>query len=142
VVLAGCGAAIPEALAAAEQLAEEDEVEATVLCLSSPDRLYRDWQTCSTEPLRTRAARVSHLEQLISDDERGLPVVTVIDGASHALAFVGSALGAPAVALGVDAFGQTGSQPELYAEYGIDPDAIAAACLAALERRGTTESLQ
>ena len=59
--------------------------------------------------------------------------MTVIDGASHALAFVGAALGTRSVALGVDRFGQTGSQPELYAEYEIDADAIVIACLAALE---------
>ena len=66
-------------------------------------------------------------------DERELPVVTVIDGASHALAWVGTALGTRCVPLGVDRFGQTGSQPEVYAEYGIDPDAIATAALVALE---------
>ena len=104
-----------------------------MLCLSSPDRLYRDWQASVTAPLRGDAVRRSHLESLLSPDERGLPVVTVIDGASHALAFVGSALGARSVPLGVDRFGQTGSQPEVYAEYGIDSEAIVTACLAALE---------
>ena len=38
-------------------------------------------------------ARPSHLERLLAPGERGLPVVTVIDGASHALSFVGGALG-------------------------------------------------
>ena len=51
VVLAACGAIVPEALAAAQLLAEEEGVEATVLCLSSPDRLYRDWQARRTAPL-------------------------------------------------------------------------------------------
>jgi pyruvate dehydrogenase E1 component len=78
------------------------------------------------------AAR-SHLERLVRDDERGLPVVTVIDGASHALSFVGAALGARSVPLGVDEFGQTGSQPEVYAAYEIDAAAIATAALVALE---------
>ncbi len=133
VILACCGAIVPEALAAARQLSDEEGVEATVLCLSSPDRLYRDWQASITGPLRGEAVRRSHLESLLSSDERGLPVVTVIDGASHALAFVGSALGTRNVPLGVDRFGQTGSQPEVYAEYGIDSEAIVTACLAALE---------
>ena len=75
----------------------------------------------------------SHLESLLSPAELGLPVVTVIDGASHALAFVGSALGTRTVPLGVDRFGQTGSQPEVYEEYGIDSEAIATACLSALD---------
>ena len=65
-------------------------------------------------------------------DERGLPLVTVIDGSSHALAFLGSALGSPCIPLGVDGFGQTGSQPEVYAEYGIDAAAIVTAALVAI----------
>jgi pyruvate dehydrogenase E1 component len=133
VILACCGAIVPEALDAATQLADEEGVEATVLCLSSPDRLYRNWQASITAPLRGSAVQRSHLESLLSPDEHGLPVVTVIDGASHALAFVGSALAARNIPLGVDRFGQTGSQPELYKEYGIDSEAIATACLAALE---------
>jgi pyruvate dehydrogenase E1 component len=134
VVLASCGAMVPQTLEAAELLSDEDGVEATVLCLSSPDRLYRDWQRSRTRPLRDGGrSEPSHLERLLLPAERGLPVVTVIDGASHALAFVGSALGTRAVALGVDAFGQTGSQSELYDAYGISADAIATAALAALE---------
>ncbi len=133
VVIAACGAIVPEALAAAEVLAEEEGVEAAVLCLSSPDRLYRSWQTSRAARLNGAAAEASHLERLLMPDERGLPVVTVIDGASHALAFVGSALGTRSVPLGVDRFGQTGSQPEVYAEYAIDAAAIATAALIALE---------
>ncbi len=133
VVIAACGAIVPEALAAAALLAEEEGVEATVLCLSSPDRLYRSWQASRAARLKGAAAEASHLERLLKPAERGLPVVTVIDGASHALAFVGSALGARSVPLGVDRFGQTGSQPEVYAEYAIDAAAIATAALIALE---------
>jgi pyruvate dehydrogenase E1 component len=133
VVVGACGAIVPEVLVAAARLEDEEGVAVTVLCLSSPDRLYRDWQASRSEPVRGRPIRRSHLERLLAADERGLPVVTVVDGASHALAFVGTALGVPGVALGVDRFGQTGSQPELYAEYQIDAEAIVAACLAALE---------
>jgi pyruvate dehydrogenase E1 component len=62
-----------------------------------------------------------------------LPVVTVLDGASHALAFVGGCLGSKTVPLGVDTFGQTGSQPELYEAYDLSPEAIATAALIGLE---------
>ena len=133
VLLAACGAIVPQALEAATLLSTEEGVEATVLCLSSPDRLYHDWQRRRTAPLQGRPVVASHLERLLSPEERGLPVVTVIDGASHALSFVGSALGVRSVTLGVDRFGQTGSQPEVYAEYGIDAAAIATAALVALE---------
>ena len=125
---------MPEALAAAEALAEEEGVEALVLCLSSPDRLYRGWQAAVTAPLRGGlSSAASHLERLLHPDERGLPLVTVIDGASHALAFLGSALRTRCIPLGVDRFGQAGSQAEVYAEYGIDPAAICTAALVALE---------
>jgi pyruvate dehydrogenase E1 component len=135
VLIAACGAIVPEALAAAGQLEEEEGVAATVLALSSPDRLYRDWRESRLEPLRTARAPVqtSHLERLLRDDERGLPVVTVIDGASHALSFLGSALGSRCVPLGVDRFGQAGSQPALYRAYDLSADAIATAALVALE---------
>jgi pyruvate dehydrogenase complex dehydrogenase (E1) component len=36
------------------------------------------------------------------------------------------------VPLGVDRFGQSGSQPSVYAEYSLSPDAIVAAALVAL----------
>ena len=133
VIIAACGAIVPQALAAATLLADDEGVEATVLCLSSPDRLYRDWQEHRTAPLHGGTVAPSHLERLLTPDERNLPVVTVIDGASHALSFVGSALGVRSIPLGVDRFGQTGSQPEVYAEYAIDAASIATAALIALE---------
>ena len=39
-------------------------------------------------------------------------------------------------ALGVDSFGQSGSRPELYHEYGIDADHIVNAALLGLELKG------
>jgi pyruvate dehydrogenase E1 component len=137
VVLATCGAMVPEVLAAATKLADDEGVAATVLVCSSPDRLYRGWQAARTRPLVDggRPSR-SHLDSLVTADERGTPLVTVIDGHSHALAWLGSALGVRCVPLGVDRFGQTGSQPEVYAEYGISAEAIVTAALAALEPPG------
>jgi pyruvate dehydrogenase E1 component len=46
---------------------------------------------------------------------------------------VGGALGTRVVPLGVDRFGQTGSQPAVYEAYGLSPEAIATAALVALE---------
>ena len=56
-----------------------------------------------------------------------MPVVSVLDGHSHALAFIGAALGVPQTALGVDDFGQSGARADLYRHYGIDAAAIARA---------------
>jgi pyruvate dehydrogenase E1 component len=133
VVIAACGAIVPQALAAAEALAEDEGVEATVICVSSPDRLYRDWRRGRVAPVTEgRVGTGSHLARLL-EPERGVPLVTVIDGASHSLAWIGGALGTPTVPLGVDDFGQTGSQRELYDAHGIGRDAIVTAALAALE---------
>ena len=135
VVLAACGAIVPEALAAADLLSENEGVESVVLVLSSPDRIYRDWREHALTPLTTGVVPTEppHLTRLLRPTERGRPVVTVVDGASHALAFVGACLGVPAVPLGVDRFGQAGSQPALYAEHNLSADAIATAALVALE---------
>jgi pyruvate dehydrogenase E1 component len=62
-----------------------------------------------------------------------MPLVTVLDGSSHALAWLGGALGTRVVPLGVDRFGQAGSQPAVYDAYGLSPEAIVTAALVALE---------
>jgi len=137
VVIATCGAMVPEALEAAVTLADDEGVAATVLVCSSPDRLYRDWRSARTRPLTDgKPPMRSQLDALVAGEARGAPLVTVIDGHSHALAWLGSALGTRCVPLGVDRFGQTGSQPEVYEEYGISAAAIVTAALAALEPPG------
>jgi len=109
------GAVVPEAVAAARALRAEG-VHASVFVVTSPDRLYRG----------LRAPR-PYLEELVGPDEEGVPVVSVLDGHSHALAFLGAALGVPQLALGVDDFGQSGARADLYRHYGIDAPAIARA---------------
>ena len=96
---------------------------ASVFVVTSPDRLYRG----------LRQPR-PYLETLVGADEEGVPVVSVIDGHSHALAFIGSALGVPQAPLGVDHFGQSGSRAALYQHYGVDPNAIADAARTLLAR--------
>ena len=73
---------------------------------------------------------------LQAESERRAPIVTVQDGASHSLAFLGSAWGVPVVPLGVDEFGQSGARQALYHKVGIDADQIFAAGLLALELAG------
>jgi pyruvate dehydrogenase E1 component len=135
VVLATCGAMTPEVLRAADLLEQDEGVSAGVLCLSSPDRLYEDWRRRRLVHLRdlTATREESHLERLVPAALRTAPIVTVIDGASHALAFLGSCLGARAVPLGVDSFGQVGSLAALYEAYDLSPEAVATAALIALE---------
>ena len=112
VSLFAAGVTVPEAVHAARTLRERGAL-ASVFAVTSPDRLYRGLR----EPR-------PYLETLVSADEEGVPVVSVLDGHSHALAFIGAALGVPQTALGVDDFGQSGTRADLYRHYGIDVAAI------------------
>jgi pyruvate dehydrogenase E1 component len=107
------GVVVPEALEAARVL-RDDGIFASVFAVTSPDLLYRGLR----EPR-------PYLEELVTADEEGVPVVSVLDGHSHTLAFLGGALGAPQMALGVDHFGQSGARADLYRHYGIDAPAMA-----------------
>ena len=120
--LFAAGVVVPEALEAAHIL-REDGVLASVFAVTSPDLLYRG----------LRAPR-PYLEELVGPDEEGVPVVSMLDGHSHALAFLGGALGVPQMALGVDHFGQSGARADLYRHYGIDAAAIAGAARVLLGR--------
>jgi pyruvate dehydrogenase E1 component len=134
VVLAACGAVVPEAVHAARLLADEG-VAATVLDLTSPDRLYREWrgelQRASREA-RVAALDTTHLAALLTPAERRAPIVTVHDAASHSLAWLGSVFGQRVVPVGVDAFGQSGSIVDLYELFDLLPDQLANAALLAL----------
>lgn len=134
VVIAGCGAVLPEAVHAAAALAAEG-VAATVLDLTSPDRLYREWRDeLDTAARDARPADLGalHLAQLLPPAERRSPIVTVHDAASHSLAWLGSVFGQRVVPVGVDRFGQSGTIADLYDEFGLLPDQLANAALVAL----------
>ncbi|MBA2453142.1 MAG: pyruvate dehydrogenase [Chloroflexia bacterium] len=130
------GVMIPEALDAARMLHEEG-VAANVLNLTSPQRLYQQWRAHQRWALGSVNATkpTTHLDTLIPQDERRAPLVTVQDGASHSLAWLGSVYGAQVVSLGVDDFGQSGSRDELYNHYEIDAEHIASAAFATLDGR-------
>jgi pyruvate dehydrogenase E1 component len=116
------GVMVPEAVAASRTLAA-DGVHANVFVVTSPDLLHRGLRT--TGP---------YVLDLVSADEEGVPVVSVLDGHSHGLAFLGGALGVPQIPLGVDHFGQSGSRGDLYRHYGVDAAAIALAANRLLAR--------
>ena len=128
--LAASGAVLPEVLAAAAELADEG-IAAHVVDVTSLDRLHTAWQRTLRHGIRT-AATPSIPGALRAAFPQRAPLVTVHDAASHAMAWLGSALGVPAVPLGVDQFGQSGSVPELYELHDLLPGSIVNAALAAL----------
>ena len=131
VTLAASGAVMPEVLEAAAELSSEG-VATHVVDVTSPSRLYREWQLQSRMALKS-ARPIGRSGTLRSAFPAGVPVVSVHDAASHSLAWLGSAIGVPAVSLGVDEFGESGSIDALYARNDLSPGAIVNAALGALD---------
>ena len=131
--LAGCGAVLPEVLAAAAELSDEG-IAASVVNVTSVDRLYRAWQRTLRQGVRTATAPSIPGALRTAFPDRA-PIVTVHDAASHTLSWLGSALGVPAVSLGVDSFGQSGAVADLYRAHDLDSGSIVNAALAALSLR-------
>jgi pyruvate dehydrogenase E1 component len=116
VTIAAMGALVPEALAAAE------EIDADVVCITSADLLFRAFQARAGLGDGDPAI----LERLFPTAR---PVVTVLDGHPHTLAFLGGVRGVPIACLGVRRFGQSGDIGELYEHHEIDAESILGAAL-------------
>ena len=126
-----CGAMVPEALAAQEQL-EAEGIFANLINVTGPGPLYHNFQRALHESIGAEAAVGTLLDELIPAQERAAPVVTVVDAHPHSLAWIGSALGSRLWPLGVVGFGQSGSSVDLYQEYKIDSASIVATCRSAI----------
>jgi pyruvate dehydrogenase E1 component len=107
---------VPEALEAAAEL------DAEVVCLTSPDLVFRALQA------RAGLAEADHaiLERLFPTPR---PLVTVLDGHPHTLAFLAGVHGVPIACLGVSQFGQSGDIADLYRHHGVDAETIVGAAL-------------
>ncbi len=127
------GAVVPEAIAASEELVREG-VHANVINVTSADRLFRGYQESLLSALHgPDFPRPGPISSVVPETERSCPIVTVLDGHPHALAWVGGALGARVLPLGVSRFGESGTRPELYEACAIDKASIVEAVLLALD---------
>ena len=126
-----CGAMIPEAVAASNALLEEG-IFANVVNVTGLGPLYRSFQQSVYDAMDGAGTLGKFMADSIPTDSRHSPMVTVVDGHPHSLAWIGSALKAPVIPVGVTEFGQSGSSDDLYREHRIDVDSIMAACYAAL----------
>ncbi|HEY0279094.1 MAG TPA: hypothetical protein VGC32_12580 [Solirubrobacterales bacterium] len=123
VTLVAMGATMPEACAAHDELTAAG-VAADLVVLTSADLVFR--------ALRARqglAAGDDAILDRIFPPERAAPLVTVLDGHPHALAFLGAVNDTPVAALGVDDFGQSGDVEDLYRHFGIDTETIVGAAI-------------
>jgi pyruvate dehydrogenase E1 component len=116
--IAVMGALVPEAVAAASTLADEAGIVAEVVCVTSADLLFRSFQARAG----LGDGDPGLLERLFPHD---VPIVTLVDGHPHTLAF----LGAPIACLGVQRFGQSGDLAELYEHHEIDAESVVGAAL-------------
>jgi pyruvate dehydrogenase E1 component len=121
VTLVATGVTVPEACAAHDELTAAG-VAADLVVLTSADLVFR--------ALRARqglaAGDASMLDRILPPD-RAAPLVTVLDGHPHALAFLGAVNDTPLSPLGVDDFGQSGDVGDLYRHFGIDAETIVGA---------------
>ncbi len=137
VTIVASGAVVPEAVAAVREL-QREEVAADLVVVTSADRLSAEVHGRRLAGVRDRrGGSLDHLATLLPPAVRRAPMVTVHDGASHALGFLGSVYGAPVVPLGMDTFGQSGRIADLYADAGIDADHIIDAALLAIDLGGS-----
>lgn len=118
------GAMVPEALAAAERLGDLGH-PVDVLCVTSPGLLFEAMQAVQGDGDRADSWILGQL----FPEERARPMVTVIDGHPHTLAFLPSLRGVPARHLGVTRFGQSGDLDDVYRYHGIDTDSVIRAVL-------------
>jgi pyruvate dehydrogenase E1 component len=121
VTLVGVGALMPEVIAGAEIL-EQHGVGTDVVCLTSPDLVFR--------ALQARQGLLDGSDAILDElfpPERATPIVAVLDGHPHTLAFLSAVRRKAIACLGVHDFGQSGDVGDLYEHFGIDVDTIVGA---------------
>jgi pyruvate dehydrogenase E1 component len=126
VTLCAMGAVVPDALAAADRLAAIG-CDADVVVVTSPDLLFQ-----AVQARRGRSAAPAWILDSVLAAERAAPMVTILDGHPHALAFLATVNRVPATHLGVTRFGQSGDLANVYRYHGLDADAIIDAALGLL----------
>ncbi|GFM17854.1 MULTISPECIES: transketolase-like TK C-terminal-containing protein [Mycobacteriaceae] len=126
VCIVAVGALVTEAAAAADRLADMG-VDTEVVCVTSPDLLYRAVQARNG----LSDAPTWILDQVFPA-ERAAPMVTVLDGHPHTLTFLATINQVRGKSLGVSTFGQVGDLDSVYRYHGIDSDSIVRAALDAV----------
>ena len=124
VTFVGVGAIMPEVLAAADAI-DALGLVAGVVCLTSPDLVFRSLQQRGT---RSDGVGGGIIDELFPP-EAPAPLVTVQDGHPHTLSFLAAARGDVIRCLGVTDFGQSSDVDDAYRTHGIDTTSIVDAAL-------------
>lgn len=124
VTLVGVGAIMPEVMAAADRLGALG-IPTGVVCLTSPELVFRALQARDDLGAGGSAA----ILDVLLPSERRTPLVTVLDGHPHTLAFLAGVRGDRIRNLGVTEFGQSSSVEDAFGLHGIDVDSIVRAAV-------------
>ncbi len=117
------GAVLTEALAAGTEL-DRLGYPTDVVCLTSPGLAFEAQQA-----RRGLGDAPTWLLDAAFPADRARPMVTVLDGHPHTLAFLAGINGVPATHLGVTRFGQSGDLDSVYRYHGLDAATIVGAAL-------------
>jgi pyruvate dehydrogenase E1 component len=128
VTIAAMGAVMPEALDAAQRL-DTAGVPTDVVCVTSPGLLFD-----ALLARQGQAEAPAWILDQVFPASRATPLVTVLDGHPHTLAFLTAVNQVPVVTLGVTRFGQSGSIQDVYRYHGIDTESIVRAGLGLASR--------
>jgi len=116
------GAMVTEALEAQKRLAGMS-ISAEVICVTSPDLLFRAVQ--ARRGLDSAPTWV--LDEVFG--RRDAPMLTLMDGHPHTLAFLSDVCVSESVHLGVSRFGQSGDLASVYEYHQIDAESVVRASL-------------
>jgi pyruvate dehydrogenase E1 component len=117
------GAMVTEALKAADRLADLG-FATDVAVITSPALLFDAFQA-----RRGLSDAPEWILDVVFPRDRVVPMVTVLDGHPHTLAFLASIHHVPAAHLGVTRFGQSGDLDSVYRYHHIDTDSIVGVAL-------------
>lgn len=123
VTIVAMGAVMTDAVTAAKRL-DQLGVPVNVICVTSPGLLFKALQA-----RRGRGDGDSWILDQVFPARHSTPMVTVLDGHPHTLAFLSTINQVRATALGVSQFGQVGSLEDVYRYHEIDTDSIIHAAL-------------
>jgi pyruvate dehydrogenase E1 component len=123
VTLCAMGAVLPEALLAAQRLTDLG-FAADVVCITSAALLFRAMQA-----RRGLAEDPSWILDSVFPERRAAPMLTMLDGHPHTLAFLAGINQVPATQLGVSHFGQSGDLDSVYRHHGLDVASVVGAAL-------------
>ena len=114
IVIICSGIIVEEVLKCKENLIN-DSISLSILLAISPDKLYRDWENS-----KKVSSEKSHIEKKLDNITKDVPIITIIDGHSSSLSWIGSVKGHKIFPLGVNKFGQSGDLKEIYEYTNID----------------------